>query len=43
MFCLDYPIVDVGPTNPYRVEIDHTAEMNCEGKIQIFSWLYFIT
>ena len=36
MFFLDYPIVDVGPTNPYRVEIDHTAEMNCEGNIHIY-------
>ena len=31
-FCtifLDLPLVVVGPENPYRVELDHTAEMKC--------------
>ena len=26
----DFPVVTVGPDNPYRVELDHTAEMVCE-------------
>ncbi len=25
----DFPVVSVGPENPYRVELDHTAEMKC--------------
>ena len=25
----DFPVVTVGPDNPYRVELDHTAEMMC--------------
>jgi hypothetical protein len=28
--CLDFPVVTVGPENPYRVELDHTAEMKCK-------------
>ena len=27
---LDFPVVTVGPDNPYRVEVDHTAEMKCK-------------
>ena len=30
---LDFPVVSVGPENPYRVEVDHTAEMKCTGNI----------
>ena len=26
---LDFPVVTIGPENPYRVEVDHTAEMRC--------------
>ena len=26
----DFPVVTVGPENPYRVEVDHTAEMKCK-------------
>ena len=26
---LDFPVVSVGPDNPYRVEVDQTAEMRC--------------
>ena len=29
---LDFPVVSVGPENPYKVELEHTAEMKCEGK-----------
>jgi len=25
-----FPVVTVGPDNPYRVEVDHTAEMKCK-------------
>ena len=25
----DFPDVSVGPDNPYRVELEHTAEMVC--------------
>ena len=25
----DFPDVRVGPDNPYRVELEHTAEMEC--------------
>ena len=26
---LDFPVVTLGEDNPYRVEVDHTAEMKC--------------
>lgn len=29
IFISDFPDVSVGPDNPYRVELDHTAELVC--------------
>ena len=26
----DFPVVTVGPDNPYRVELDQTAKMQCQ-------------